>query len=65
MNKNKLQPIRPKMKWKQFARLTAIFYENKQVGVEASENYMIFQRPVNFEVSVAVGDRQHVNNLNP
>ena len=33
--------------------------------MEASENYMIFQRPVNFEVSVAVGDRQRVNNLNP
>ena len=65
MNKNKLQPIRPKMKWEQFARLTAIFYEKKQVGVEASENYMIFQRAVNFEVSVGGGDRQQVNNLNP
>ena len=65
MNKNKLQPIRPKMKWEQFARLTAIFYEKKQVGLEASENYMIFQRAVNFEVSVGGGDRQHVNNLSP
>lgn len=53
------------MKWEQFARLTAIFYEKNQVGVEASENYMIFQRAVNFEVSVALGDRQHVDNLNP
>ena len=33
--------------------------------MEASENYMIFQRAVNFEVSVGGGDRQHVNNLNP
>lgn len=53
------------MKWEQFSGLTAIFYENKKMYVEAPVNYMIFQRAMNFEVSVAVGDRQHVNNLKP
>lgn len=57
MYKNKLQPIRPKIKWEQFARLTAFFYENKQICVETLENYILYQRAVNSEVSVAIGDR--------